>query len=165
MSIRINCWFWGWLIVSISTHDMLYPKLMVHLLLNINLFTNYHKNLDLKFPFNIIFLQANMRGQVYILYLSFWYLQCQQFGKIWTGLTYKLLLSFTAISDVDMSFIKKHTFTSYCLSEFQSSRGALRSIVIWVRQSLVNFTGLAGIVNTTVYKTRPIFIALKHAIF
>ena len=32
----------------------------------------------------------------------------------------------------------------------------------WVRQYLVNFMGLAGIVNATVYKTEPIFTGLRH---
>ena len=32
----------------------------------------------------------------------------------------------------------------------------------WVRQYLVNFKGLAGIINATVYKTEPIFTSLGH---
>ena len=31
-----------------------------------------------------------------------------------------------------------------------------------VRQYLINLTGLAGIVNATVYKTGPIFTGLGH---
>ena len=34
--------------------------------------------------------------------------------------------------------------------------------ILWVWQYLVNFTGLAGIVNATVYKTEPIFTGLRH---
>ena len=33
----------------------------------------------------------------------------------------------------------------------------------WVKQYLVNFTGLAGIVNTTFYKTEPILQVLGLA--
>ena len=32
----------------------------------------------------------------------------------------------------------------------------------WVRQYLVDFIGLAGIVNATVYKTEPIITGLGH---
>ena len=32
----------------------------------------------------------------------------------------------------------------------------------WVRQYLVNFTSLVGIVNGTVYKTEPVFTSLGH---
>ena len=32
----------------------------------------------------------------------------------------------------------------------------------WVRQYLINFTGLVGIINTTVYNTELIFIGLGH---
>ena len=39
-------------------------------------------------------------------------MQCQKLGKIFTGPTYKLFLSFTTISDIYMSFISnKTTFT------------------------------------------------------
>ena len=49
---------------------------------------------------------------------------------------YKLLWSFTVISDVDRSFIQhKTTFTKH---------------------------GLAGIVNATVYETKPIFTGHGH---
>ena len=73
--------------------------------------------------------------------------QCQKLGKIFTGPAFKLLLSFTAISDVYMSFIpNKITFTKHCLTQ--------RSFEVhWVRQCLVNFTGMVGIVNATVYWT------------
>ena len=49
--------------------------------------------------------------------------------KIFTGLTYKLLLSFTIISDVYRSFIpNKTTFSQYfLLRRFQCSTGALKS--------------------------------------
>ena len=35
----------------------------------------------------------------------------------------------------------------------------------WVRQHLINFTGVKGIVNATFYKTIPIFTGLGHADF
>ena len=70
--------------------------------------------------------------------------------KIFTGATYALLLSFTVISDIYRSFIPhKTTFTKHC----------------FIPQSfeiLVNFTGLVGIVNATVYQTEPIFTGHGH---
>ena len=50
--------------------------------------------------------------------------QCQKWGKIFTGPTYKLLLSFTVISDVYRSFIlyKLHILSTVLFSGFQSSR-------------------------------------------
>ena len=88
--------------------------------------------------------------------------QCQKLGKIFTGPTYKLLFSFTVISDVHKSFIPyKTTFTKYCLTQWISK--LLGSFEIhWIRQYLGNFMSLAGNVNTTVYKTKPIFTGLGH---
>ena len=56
-------------------------------------------------------------------------MQCQKLGKIFTGPTYKLLLSFMVISDIYWSFIpnKLHLRSSVLLSEFQNSPGALKS--------------------------------------
>ena len=34
----------------------------------------------------------------------------------------------------------------------------------WVRQYLVNFTGLVGIANVTAYKTEPLFTGLRHGL-
>ena len=69
--------------------------------------------------------------------------------KMITCLKCKLLLSFTAISDVYRSFISnKATFTTVLLSDFQSSRGSFE--IHWVRQYLVNFKDLVGIVNTLI---------------
>ena len=82
--------------------------------------------------------------------------QCQKkIGKICAGLTYKLLLSFTVISDFYRSLfqIKIHLLSIVLLSRFQSSL---------VRQYLANFTGIVGIVNTIFYKTEPIFTGLRH---
>ena len=81
------------------------------------------------------------------------------------GPTYKLLLSFTVISDVYRSFIQnKTTFTKYCLIQWMPK--LLRSFDIhWRRQYLVNFMGLVGIVNATVNKTKPIFAGLRRANF
>ena len=63
---------------------------------------------------------------------------------------YKLLLSFTVISDIYRSFIPHETtFTKHGL----------------ITQSFeiqVNFTGLAGIVNATVYETEPIITGHGH---
>ena len=83
-------------------------------------------------------------------------------SEIFTGPTYKLLSSLTAISDVYRSSIRNiTTFTKYCLTQWISKFP--RSFEIqWVRQYLVNFTGLVGIVNVTVYKTGPIFTGLGH---
>ena len=89
-------------------------------------------------------------------------LQCQKSGKIFTGMTYKLLSSFTVISDAYRTFIpNKTTFTKYCFTQWISKLP--RSFEIHcVRQYLVNFMGLAGMVNVTVYKTEPIFKGLGH---
>ena len=76
--------------------------------------------------------------------------------KIFTGPTYKLLLSLTVISGVYSSFIpnKLHLLsTVLLLGSFE---------IHWVRQYQVNFMGQASIVNTTVYKTEPIFTGLRH---
>ena len=66
------------------------------------------------------------------------------------------------ISDVYRSFIaNKTTFTKYCLIQWISK--LLGSFEIHgVRQYLANFMGLAGIVNTTVYKAAPILTGLRH---
>ena len=42
---------------------------------------------------------------------------------------------------------------------FQSSPGCFE--IHWVRHYLINLMGLVGIVNTTVYKTEPIFTGLR----
>ena len=57
--------------------------------------------------------------------------------------------------------LKKSTFTKYCLTQWISK--LLGSFEIhWVRQYMVNFMGLAGIVYPTVYKTKPIFTGFGH---
>ena len=78
---------------------------------------------------------------------------------------YKLHLSFMAISNVYRPFIEnKTTFTKSCLTQWISKLP--RSIEIhWVKQFLVNFVGLAGIVNATLYKAEPIFAGLRHGKF
>ena len=88
--------------------------------------------------------------------------QCQNLGKIFTGPTYKLLLSFMFISNLEMfTGQNKTTYSKYCLIQWISKFP--RSFEIhWVRQNLVNFTGLVGMVNTTVDKTEPIFPGLWH---
>ena len=69
---------------------------------------------------------------------------------------YKLVMSFTVISDVYMSFIpNKTTFIKYCLSHWVSK--LLVSFEIqWVRQYLVNVMDLVGIMSTAVYKAKPV---------
>ena len=53
------------------------------------------------------------------------------------------------------------TFTKYCLTQWMSKfPGSFE--ILWVKQCLVNFTGLAGIVHATVYKTKLIFTGLRH---
>ena len=86
--------------------------------------------------------------------------QCQKLGKLFTGLTYKLLSSFIVISHVYSSLIQnKTTFTKYCLTQWISKLP--RSFEIHqVRQYLVNITGMAGIANTTVDRSEPIFTGL-----
>ena len=66
---------------------------------------------------------------------------------------YKLLLIFIIILYVYRSFIpSKTTFTKYCLTLWISQLP--RSYEIhWVRQYLINFMDLMGIVNATVCKT------------
>ena len=75
---------------------------------------------------------------------------------------FKLILSFTVISDVYRSFIpSKTTFTKYSLTKLISK--LLGSFEIhWVSLYLLNFMGMVGIVNLFVYKTKPIFKGLKN---
>ena len=76
-------------------------------------------------------------------------LQCRKLGKIFTCPTHKLFLSFMLISDVYRSFIpNKTTFTKHCLTQWISKfPGSFE--IHWVRQYLVNFTGVVGIVSAT----------------
>ena len=77
--------------------------------------------------------------------------QCLKMGKLLTYPTSKLLLSFGIIPDVYRSLIpNKITLTKYFLTQWISK--LLRSFAIHrERQYLLNFTGLAGIVNAIVY--------------
>ena len=85
--------------------------------------------------------------------------------KIFTGLTYRSLSSFTAIKDVYRSFIRnKAAFTKYCLTQWISKLHWSFEIH-WVIQYLVNFMGLVGMVNVTVYKTELISTGLGLANF
>ena len=79
--------------------------------------------------------------------------QCQKLGKIFIGLTDKLLLSLVVITTIYRSSTpNKTTFSKYCLTQWISKLP--RSIEIhWIRQYLVNFMGLAGMLNTSVCKT------------
>ena len=78
------------------------------------------------------------------------------------SLMFKLLSSFTVISDIYVSSIpNKTTFVEYCLTQCISK--LLGSFEIhWVRQHLVKFMGLAGMVNAIVYKIDPFFTGLGH---
>ena len=52
-------------------------------------------------------------------------------------------------------------FAKYCFTQwFSKLHGSFE--IHWVRQYLVNFMSLAGIVRITVYKTKPILSALGH---
>ena len=89
------------------------------------------------------------------------YQQCKKLGKIFAGLTYKLLSSITVISDVYNSFIRNKATFTYCLTQWISKLSGSFEIH-WVRQYLGNFMSLVGIVNTTIYKSKPIFTGLGH---
>ena len=70
--------------------------------------------------------------------------------------------NFTVISNVYMSFIpNKTTFTKNCLTQWISKLPGSFEIH-WAKQYLVNFTGLMGMVNVTIYKTKPVFTGLWH---
>ena len=96
-------------------------------------------------------------------------LQCHELGKIFTGPTHKLLLGFTVIPDVHMSFISNRTtFIKYCLTQWISKfTGSFE--IHWVRQYPLNFTGLtlADIVNclqdrVNLHRSRPWQIVLIY---
>ena len=53
------------------------------------------------------------------------------------------------------------TFTKYCLTQRISKLSGSFEIH-WVRQYLVKYMGLLGIVNATVYKTAPIVKRIGH---
>ena len=67
----------------------------------------------------------------------------------------------SAIEGVCWSFIpNKTTFTKYSFTRISKLPRSFE--IHWVRQYLVNFTGLAGILNATVYKTEPNFTLFWH---
>ena len=75
---------------------------------------------------------------------------------------YKLHLGFMVISYVYRSFISnKTTFTKYCVIQCISKLHGGFEIYL-VRQYLVIFTDLVGLVIATVYRTEPILIGLRH---
>ena len=90
----------------------------------------------------------------------------QKWRKIFTGPTYYCsyyFFSFMIISDVYSSFIpNKTTLTKYCLTQWIPKLPGIFENH-WVRQYLVNFTGLVGKVNITVYNTEPISQVLGMA--
>ena len=88
--------------------------------------------------------------------------QCHNLGKIFTYLTYKLLLRLMVISAVYRSIIPNQTsFTKHCLTQW-ISKLPWSFEIHWVGQYLVNFMSPVGIVNATVYKMEPIFASLRH---
>ena len=98
-----------------------------------------------------IVLFQSSRFQLYLYSqhsLEHWAIQqdhCRKLGKLFTGPSYKLLLSFAILSYVHMSYIPNETtFTKYCLSQW-ISKLPRRFEIHWVRQYLVNLTGLVGI--------------------
>ena len=85
--------------------------------------------------------------------------QCHKLGKIFTCPMHKLLLSSTVISDVYRSFTpNKTTFIIKCCVTLWIWKLSWSFEIHRVRQYLVNFTGLAGIVKATLYKIKPIII-------
>ena len=80
-------------------------------------------------------------------------MQRQRLGKIFTGPTYKLLLRFIVISYVYRFFIPNKVTYIYKVMSYSVDFKAIN----WVTQCLEIFTGLVGIVNATVHKTKPIF--------
>ena len=87
--------------------------------------------------------------------------QCQKYGKIFTGPTYKLLLRFTGISYVYRSLIphELHILSNVLFSGFQSSRE------LWnpLRKAVPGkFHGSDRHSKATVYKTETIFTGLGH---
>ena len=90
-------------------------------------------------------------------------LQCQKLGKnIYRS--DKLLSSSTVRYFSKSSIPNETTFVKYCLSQWISKLSGSFEIH-WVKQYLVNFTGLVGLLNATVYKTEPIFTGLGHGKF
>ena len=80
-------------------------------------------------------------------------MRVSKLGKMFTGLTYKLLFSFPVISHFYRSFIPNNII----YTEYHSTQWITK--LPWcfgihrVRLYLVNATGLVGIVNATVYKS------------
>ena len=69
----------------------------------------------------------------------------------------QLTFELYSISEIYRSFIwNKTTFTKYCLTQW-ISKFTKRFEIYWVRQYLVTFMCVAGIINATVYKSEPFF--------
>ena len=83
--------------------------------------------------------------------------------KLFTGPMYTLALNLTVISYVYRCFIPNQTtFNKHCLTQWVSK-------LPWVKQYLVNFTGLVSITNASVHKTQPFYhwyiiapVSVKH---
>ena len=75
-----------------------------------------------------------------------------------------LLLSFAVIPDDYMSFIPNKTILTNCCLTQWISKLPMSFEINWVRQYLVSFTGLVGIVKATVYKTKPFLTGLRQIV-
>ena len=92
-----------------------------------------------------------------------WHHQCKKLGNIFAGQRYKLCSCFMVISDVYKSFIpNRNTSIWYCFTQWITKLPGSFEIH-WVRQYLVNFLGLAGMINLNVYKAGPMFMGLGHS--
>ena len=93
----------------------------------------------------------------YILYICVCiYIQCKKMGKL---LQFRRAFELYSLRPFHMFTghlfqIKLHLL--YCRTQWISTFDGSFEI-LWVRQYLVHFMGLAGIVNATVCKTEPIF--------
>ena len=109
---------------------------------------------------SFIYATGTLKGLFYSANITHVY-SVKKLEKIFTGAICELLLSFKASLYVYRSFIpNKTTFIKYCLTWISKLSTSFE--IHWVRQYLVNFTGLASIVNATVYKRKPIFTGLCH---
>ena len=98
----------------------------------------------------------------YLAYVQKYIIVVSQIRKnIYRPNTEVIFFSFTDISNVHKSFITNNSiFTEYCLTQWISKLpGSFETH--WVKQYLVNFMGLSGIVNAIVCKTKPIFIGFR----
>ena len=116
------------------------------------------------YPISMCNITTHVNDHTYLLYrwLVMASSQYKKQAKISRGPTYTLPLSFTVISDVDKSFVPHWTtFTKYCLTQWISKPPGSFEIHR-VRHHQKNFTGFAGTLNATVYKTKPIYTGFRY---